>query len=203
MIARLVGTLADHESGWCIIDVGGVGYEVLAPNGAIEGWSQSEGNVTAHIATQVREDAFLLYGFSSKLDRTAFRALLAVSGVGPKTALAAIDALGVQELARAIEHDDTKALSKISGIGKKTAQRMAIDLKGKMPAEFIPTNAKGAKVQTPRKPSDPLPLALAQLDYGKTEIDRALAGLQAQGLDADAPLADRIRASLRILSGNA
>ena len=83
----------------------------------------------------------------------------------------------------------------------KTAQRMALDLKGKMPVEFMPTNAQGTTVRLPRKPSDPLPLALAQLDYGKSEIDRALAGLQAQGLTVDAPLADRIRASLTLLSG--
>ena len=201
MIARLVGTLEDHNGGTCIIDVSGVGYEVFGPVGTIEGWATAGGEVTAHIATQVREDAFMLYGFSSKLDRTAFRSLLAVSGVGPKTALAAIDSLGVQELARAIEHDDTTALCKISGIGKKTAQRMALDLKGKMPVEFMPTNAQGTTVRLPRKPSDPLPLALAQLDYGKSEIDRALAGLQAQGLTVDAPLADRIRASLTLLSG--
>ena len=78
---------------------------------------------------------------------------------------------------------------------------MALELKGKLPAEFVLNNAKGAKVRLPRKPADPLPLALAQLDYGKSEIDRALAGLQAQGLTVDAPLADRIRASLTLLSG--
>ena len=121
--------------------------------------------------------------------------MLGVSGFGPKMALATLDALEVPALHRAVETDDLTTLGRVPGVGAKKAQRLALELKGKLPITFdVPTKAARAR------PSDPLPLALAQLDYGKSEIDKAQAGLAAEGLGPDAPLEQRIKAALRILA---
>ena len=203
MIARLVGTLVDREAGWGILDVRGVGYEVFAPVRALDTWAQSDQTVTAHVSTQVREDAFTLYAFTNRRDRDAFRTLLGVSGIGPKIALAPLDNLDVDQLTQAVESDDLLTLSRIPGVGKKSAQRMALELKGKLAADFVPgSKVKGKKASTAGS-DDMLPLALARLDYGKTEIDRALHGLSQAGLAPDAPLQERLRMALRILSGDA
>lgn len=197
MIARLVGTLVDVDGNRGILDVHGVGWEIFAPTQALATWLAADAPVTVHVSTQVREDAILLYGFPTAVERQAFTVLLGVSGIGPKLALACLEALTVDELARAAEADDVVALTRISGVGKKTAQRLALELKGKLPASFEPT----APARTPARPApDPLALALAQLDYGRSEIDRAVLTVEQRGL-ASAPLDARLRAAIQILSG--
>lgn len=195
MIARLSGTLVHRDAGRCIVDVQGVGYEVWATSRALDAWQEAEAAVV-WVSTQVREDAITLYGFETDTERVAFQTMLGVSGVGPKVALAALDTLAVAELAQAIEADDVRGLGRIPGVGRKTAQRLALELKGKLPVDFRPSAART------RAPADPLPLALAQLDYGKTEIDQALRGLEQLGIAPDAPLQERLAASLRVLSGS-
>ena len=196
MIAMLTGRVAHREGSRAVFDVRGVGYELFAPLRVLDAWAGRD-SVVAWVATRVREDAITLYGFGDDTERRAFDVLTAVSGIGPKIALAALDAMNLAELVAAVETDDTRALSAISGVGTKTAKRLALELKGKLPAQFTPSDTKPRRAA----PDDPLPLALAQLDYGKTEIDRALAGLAELGIGADAPLTQRIQASLRILSG--
>ena len=195
MIARLVGALVDRDDSRVVIDVAGVGWEVWAPRRVVAGWV-AEPAVTAWISTQVREDAIQLYGFASDLERRCFDALLSVSGVGPRTALACLDALAPEALVRAIETEDLVPLTRIPGIGRKTAQKLVIDLKGKLPVAFTAVPAPRA----PRAPPDPLAMALAQLDYGRAEIERALAALAAAGIAVDSPLPDRLRFALRTLS---
>ena len=197
MIAMLRGTVVHREGSRGIVDVSGVGYEVFAPSRSLEGWGDDE--VTVWVSTQVREDAITLYGFDSDTDRVAFQVLLGVKGVGPKAALAILDTLPVADLASAVERDDLRTLSKAPGIGKRTAQRLALELKGKLPASFAP--AAGAARTRPVN-SDALPLALARLDYGRSEIDRALSGLEARGISTDAPLQQRLSTALAILSGS-
>lgn len=197
MIARLRGAVVERDATRGVVDVGGVGYEVFAPNRAFDAWGTGE-TITVHVHTQVREDAITLYGFSSDLERRAFEVLIGVSGFGPKMALAALDALGVEDLHRAIETDDILTLGKIPGVGSKKAQRMALELKGKLPVTFV-VQPRAAKAG----PQDPLPLALAQLEYGKTEIDRALVALEQQGIPADAPLGERLKAALTALGRGA
>lgn len=194
----LKGALAHHEGNRAILDVRGVGYEVFAPVRACATWADA-GDVTVWVATRVREDAITLYGFPDDIERRCFDVLTGVTGVGPKMALAALDALSPDELVRAVETDDHVALCRIAGVGKKKAQRLALELKGKLPVGFTPSD-DGAPVRRVA-PDDPLPLALAQLDYGKSEIDRARAALDEQGLGVDQPLAARIQAALRYLSG--
>lgn len=201
MIALLRGRVAHREAGSCIVDVQGVGYEVFAPLRALETWSGAE-EVEIHVATHVREDAITLYGFPSRLERTTFGVLTGVSGVGPKVALATLDTFSVPELARAVETRDLTALGRISGVGKKTAQRLALELEGKIPASFeVPAGAARAPVPTARAASDHLVLALQRLGYNKTEIDGVAPELAARGVATDAPVSERLRTALQILSG--
>lgn len=199
MIARLVGTVVAREGNRAVLDVRDVGYAVTGPQRDVDAWATADGPVTVWVHTDVREDAITLYGFSEDLDRVAFERLRAVNGVGPKVALGALDTLGLTGLVAAVEQDDTRALSRISGVGKKLASRMALELKGKLPASFTPTASTPAPAQAPPA-DDPLKLALDKLGYGRAEIARAQAGLAAQGL-ADASLTDRLKAALRLLSG--
>jgi Holliday junction DNA helicase RuvA len=197
MIAMLKGTLAHRSGNRGVLDVSGVGYEVFATGGALDRWSASTDPVRVHVSTQVREDAIALYAFDSDRERLVFLALLGVSGVGPKVGLSALDALGADGLHAAVEADDLRALSSIPGVGKKTAQRLALELKDKLPApEFTATARSPVKVA----PDDQLPLALARLGYTKSEIDRALMALADAGVAADADVGDRLRHALKVLS---
>lgn len=197
MIAMLTGTLVDHSQNRGIFDVNGVGYEVFATTTTLSGWTDAEAR-RIHVSTQVREDSITLYGFDDAAGRAAFLALLTVSGVGPKVALAALDSLGSDGLAAAVNADDVRALCGIPGVGKKTAQRLALELKGKLAVSFTPTTASPVRTT----PDDPLPLALAQLGYKKSEIDIAVQALEAQGIAREAETSDRLRAALKALSGN-
>jgi Holliday junction DNA helicase RuvA len=196
MIARLTGRIVDREANRAIVDVQGVGYEVFAPNRAIEGWIGGE-PVTVHVSTQVREDAITLYGFGTASDRTAFQILMTVSGIGPKLALACLDGLPLANLVRAIEAEDLATLSKIPGVGKKTAQRLVLELKGKLPMPFQPIGSAPAAAPA----DDTFALALTRLGYSRVEIESAKARLAKDGVPADAPATDRVRAALRVLSG--
>ena len=198
MIARLVGHLVEREGNRGVLDVHGVGYEVFAPTRALDGWTGATEPVTVHVSTHVREDAITLYGFATPLDRQAFGALTGVTGVGPKIGLATLDALPPDALALAIERDDVPALSRIPGVGKKTALRLALELKGKLPVGLSVTPVTASR----RAVADDLALALAQLDYGKSEIDRAAAALERAGVGVETPLPQRLSAALRALAGH-
>ncbi len=194
MIARLTGRVVDHGQGSVVFDVRGVGYEVAAPHRAVQRWLADGDNAVAHVVTVVREDSITLHGFVDVADRAAFLVLLGATGIGPRLAHAALEALSANALALALEHEDIAALSKVSGIGRKTAQRMILDLKGKL-------SASGPAGPAPvRRAEDPLVLALAQLEYGRSEIDKALSALAERGVGTDAPIETRLRDALRILA---
>lgn len=199
MIGRLTGRLVERDGTTGVIDVGGVGYEVFSPEHALEAWIRSDEVVTVYVSTQVREDAIALYAFPSKIDRQAFLRLIGVSGVGPKLALAALDTMDLDALQGAVESDDIKALSRVPGVGKKTAQRIALELKGKLPTRFGRPAAA-----TPSTPAftDTLPAALERLGYKRGEIELVRAKLVEQGIAPEEPIATRLRAALKILYGN-
>lgn len=201
MIALLRGRVADRELDTAVIDVHGVGYLVHGPATALAALPDDE-DVTLHVSTVVREDAITLYGFPDKATRDAFEVLCSVNGVGPRLALGLLSALRPSDLARAVEADEVATLVRVPGIGKKMASRLCLELKGKLAVAFVPTAASMVAVApppAPRKLTDPLALALAQLDYRKSDIDRALADEAVGGPD-DAPLEDRLRAALRVLA---
>ncbi len=199
MIALLKGNVVHREPNRAIVDVRGVGYEVFAPNRSIEIWATSREEVVVHVSTQVREDAITLFGFSSSTDREGFQVLMSVSGIGPKLALACLDAFPIDQLSRAVDADDHATLARIPGVGKKTAQRLALELKGKLPVSFVPRSEQSAAPTLPSE--DALALALARLGYSRPEIERARLTLLRDGLVETAPVADRLRAALKVLYG--
>jgi len=201
MIAMLRGRLLHRDGSRGVLHVGGVGYEVFAPGRTLDAWA-GESEVVAHVSTQVRADAIHLYGFDSDLERRAFLVLLEVKGFGPKSALQTLDVLDVEELARAVEKDDVHTLSRIPGVGERKAQRLALELKGKLPVE-LQVAARIGRPLTARITSDPLSLALAQLEYGRSEIERALQALRDEGVPPDAQPETRLKAALRFLAGSA
>ena len=203
MIARLAGDVVERLPGAVVMDVRGVGYLVhVGPRLVGE---LPEGATTLYISTQVSEDSIRLFGFGRAAERQCFELLTTMPRVGPKLSQALVDHLGLEGLAAAIDAEDTRALAAAPGVGKKTAERLVLELRGKIPVEFraaAATAAADAAAEAPPKTKDhdTLVLALAQLGYRKSEIDQALAGLSARGLDgADVPT--RLSHSLKILSG--
>jgi Holliday junction DNA helicase RuvA len=202
MIGRLRGWVVERAlDGTCVIEVGGVGYEVTVPLGAL-GQLAGAGNdaeVTLHVHTHVREDQLALYGFVTGEDREAFRALLGVQQVGPRVALGILSALDARALARAVAAEDRKALKGIPGVGPKTVERILLDLKDKLPlsassAGAIAAGAGGAATAgrgaaTARAAmAGPLGVvagALVQMGYKPAEADRAVARLLERGAETD------------------
>jgi len=198
MIAALRGTVWEREAGKVVLDVNGVGY-LVHTTGRTAGALPDGEELSLHICTIVREDAFLLYGFEERAEREAFVRLREVNGVGPRHALAVLDTLTVDQLRQALVNEDVRTQVRVPGVGKKLASRLCLELKNKLAAEFdvatTPTRA-GRRTE-----ADPLPLALAQLDYKKREIDLALASEAVPKLGA-APLEARLKAALTLLARN-
>jgi holliday junction DNA helicase RuvA len=205
MIGQLTGlVLADEADGTILLDVNGVGYELLAPMGTVAraraGRDSASGNpITLHVHTHVREDALLLYGFATAADKTAFRALISVSNVGPKIALALLSAMPAGELARAVSKKDVARLVAVPGIGKKTAERLALELKDKLVADARPETAvpPGAPAPSPST-NELLMSALTRMGYRPNEAERAVAQLGGR-VDTE-PLQTLIREALVLLA---
>lgn len=135
MISFICGQVADITEDSVIIETGGIGYEIFMTGEAIEQAARMEGKVKIHTYFQVREDAMQLYGFWHKDDLQVFRLLLSVNGIGPKAALGVLSGLSADELRFAVLSDDVKTLSRAPGIGKKTAQKLILELKDKLKLE--------------------------------------------------------------------
>ena len=199
MIAHLRGTILFKQNHIAVIDVNGVGYEVLAPTSVLDGWMLEE-EVSAHICTVVREDAFQLFGFASAAQKTTFETLRSVNKIGAKLALTILSHLDVNQLATAIQTKNSATLSSVPGIGKKTAERMCLELKDKIAGELVLPRGTGSIItNTAIKKEDPLQLALAQLDYRKSEIDVALKSDSVPDMNS-ASLQERLSAALRVLA---
>jgi holliday junction DNA helicase RuvA len=201
MIGRLTGVPLEDEDGALVVDVSGVGYELLVPQGTV-GRSKREldGRVTIHVHTHVREDQITLFGFASTSERLAFRTLIAIANVGPKTALSVLSALPATELARAIAAKDVKRLTDVPGIGKKTAERLVLELRDKLPSlssePVAAPPAKGpARASTPR---DAILSALVNMGYRSVEAERAVASLE--GRMDGTPMAELVREALVLLA---
>ena len=144
MIARLVGTLVAREPEASIVDVGGVGYAVAHSLHTYSDLPAGGSEVTLYTHLHVREDALQLYGFSTTDERRLFELLIGVSGVGPKVALAVLSGLAPASFARAVADENLGALTRIAGVGKKTAERIVIDLRDKMPPALVAAAGAGA-----------------------------------------------------------
>ena len=195
MIGRLHGTLLVKEPPRLLVDVGGVGYELEAPMSTFYDLPQAGGIVTLHTHLVVRDDAHLLYGFSRERQRRLFRSLLKVNGVGPRVALAILSGLSDEELLRCIAQEDIARLTRVPGIGRKTAERLIIELRDKVePAP--PADA----VRPPAGPPDPVQeaiSALVALGYRPQEASRAVGSVSPDGLRSE----EIIRQALKGLAG--
>lgn len=206
MIGRLTGHIVDEGDGvTVVVDVGGVGYEVTVPlgtRGRLD--APAGGTVTLHLHTHVREDAIQLFGFASLDERDAFRVLISISNVGPKVALAVLGSLSVHDLAATVARGDGSKLTAIPGVGKKTAERLVLELKGKL-AATAPRSAAGGPTGPVGPPpsgknSDLLLGALTRMGYRPAEAERAIATLGAnRDLEAE-PLGDLVRDALALLA---
>ena len=194
MIALLRGSVVHHAIDSVVIDVAGVGYEVIVtPRTAAQAPVGQPATLVIH--THVREDAIVLYGFLTHHERALFLRLTTVTGVGPKLALHALQALGPEGLHRALVQGDEKVLTTIPGIGKRTAQRLIVDLADGIRALATPT---GTAMPAPTGPEHDLLLALKDLGYPPAQIDRALLDIRPE-LDQGKSLDELLRAALRAL----
>ena len=185
MIARLRGTAVARSPDALVLDVGGVGYLVQPTRRAAQK-GRTKGEVVLETYLHVREDALQLFGFADADERELFEQLLGVSGVGPKVALAIVSGSTPDELRRAIALEDTARFQAIPGIGKKTAQRVVLELKEKL-GDGVALPEQGA-----RRPHLVAREALMELGYSLVEADQALAEI-----DPDLPAEERVRLALR------
>jgi Holliday junction DNA helicase RuvA len=201
MIGRLTGVAQEDSDGGVVVDVGGVGYEILVPQGTIgRARRDADGRATFHVHTHVREDQITLFGFADEGERLAFRTLITIPNVGPKTALSVLSALPAADLARAIAAKDAKRLTDVPGIGKKTAERLLLELRDKLPldAAVVVSGPPAPASARPRATRDALLSALVNMGYRAAEAERAVATLEGK-LDAT-PLAELVRDALVVLA---
>jgi holliday junction DNA helicase RuvA len=201
LIGRLAGRLVeDGVDGTLVLDVAGVGYEVTVPIGTVgRAAPDPSGTVTLFIHTHVREDALLLYGFASLEERAAFRHLIGVSNIGPKIAMSILGALAVSELSAAIARGETAKLTKVPGVGKKTAERIVLELKDKLLAP-PPAHPHAAPLPAAGRVSakgELLHGALTRMGFRPAEAERAVAAL-GDRVEAE-PLGELIREALAVL----
>lgn len=204
MIGRLVGQLVtDDVDGAIILDVQGVGYEVTVPLGAVGRARQAEGRtggtgLCLFVHTHVREDALSLFGFASENERTVFRILLGLPGIGPKMALSILSSLPPEELTVAVQNKDLPRLTRIPGVGKKTAERLVLELKEKLPKLGL---SSGPKVKGPERQAgerERLTFALTNMGYKPAEAEAAVKPLEDR-LGAE-PISDLLREALAFLA---
>jgi Holliday junction DNA helicase RuvA len=185
LIGRLTGRLAGKNPPQVLVDVGGVGYELDVPMSTFYSLPASGENVTLYTHLSVKEDSHSLYGFATLEERSAFRQLIRISGVGPRTALSVLSGLSVGELAQAVAAQDQARLTRVPGIGKKTAERLLLELKDKLGDAVLGAGGERA---------GDVVHALVALGYSEKEALNATKGLAA-GLS----VAEGIRAALKLL----
>lgn len=190
MIGRLHGKLIEKIPPQVLVDVGGVGYEVDVPMSTFCNLPAEGSEITLLTHFIVREDAQLLYGFATAAERQTFRALIRISGVGPRIALAVLSGMSAQDLADAVEQGNATLLTRVPGIGKKTAERLVLELKGKLAGSaFAPADGAASAAQAD------ITSALMALGYSEREAQASV-----RALPADVTVSEGIRLALKTLA---
>lgn len=189
MIGRIAGKLLEKNPPFILVDVHGVGYEISVPMSTFYNLPDVGKDVVLLTQFIVREDAQLLYGFLTAAERSAFRELIKVSGIGARTALSVLSGLSVDALSQAVTQQDTAALTRVPGIGKKTAERLVLELKGKLGADL--GGAVSAAAGATSAKSDVIS-ALIALGYSEREASAAV-----RKLPDDISVSDGIREALK------
>ena len=201
MIGRLHGTLLEKQPPQLLLDVGGVGYEVSAPMTTFYELPETGGQITLHTHLAVREDAHVLYGFLREQDRQLFRMLIKVSGVGGKLALALLSGMSTHDFIKTIKSNDIASLTRIPGVGKKTAERLIIEMRDRL-KELLPESEDSEAASA--IPDDALPpddikdavSALIALGFKPPEASRMVSGIDTKGM----PSEEIIRQALQSVS---
>jgi Holliday junction DNA helicase RuvA len=191
MIGRIQGTLVSVHPPRLLVDCQGVGYEIDVPMSTLYQLPEVNQKITLLTHFQVREDAQQLFGFATETEREAFRALIKISGVGSRTALAVLSGMSVNELAQAIALQEAGRLTQVPGIGKKTAERLCLELKGKLAPDLGISSGKPQVIEA----SSEVLQALLALGYSEKEALLAL-----KQIPADSTVSDGIRMGLKYLS---
>ena len=189
MIGKLTGTLLEKNPPQILIDCHGVGYEVDVPMSTFYNLPAAGEKVSLLTHFVVREDAQILYGFGTAAEREAFRQLVKISGIGPRTALSVLSGLSVTELAQAVTAQEAGRIVKVPGIGKKTAERLLLELKGKLGADLGAPQAPASDAQAD------IQQALLALGYSDKEAAAAL-----KGLPPDVGVSEGIKLALKTLA---
>jgi Holliday junction DNA helicase RuvA len=174
VIAHLRGRLLDKQPNRIIVDVNGVGYDLHVPLSTFYNLGEPGADVALRVHTHVREDALALYGFGTRLEQDLFERLIAISGIGPKLALAVLSGLEPAELMRAIERGDIARLTGIPGVGKKTSERIVLELKDRLP-RVVSTAAIDAVAAAAPSVRDDVLSALLNLGYHRPLAEKAVA----------------------------
>ena len=192
MISQLTGTLVEATMSAAIVDVNGIGFELGISGSTAATLPAPGGEVRLYTRMQVREDAMTLFGFSSKDERTMFDRLVAVNGVGPRLALAVLSTYTVGQLYSVVMAEDDKAMAKVPGVGKKTAQRLILELKsvfskdkGFVPIDAIPGQAKMAVPAAAPSALDDAQAALLSMGFSPQEAEVALSGYDGQNMSVE------------------
>lgn len=196
MIGRLRGTLVSKQPPWLMVEVGGVGYELEAPMSTIYDLPQTGKEVTLLTHYSVKEDSVALYGFLHESERASFRNLLKVSGIGAKTALAVLSGVSTQDFARLVQAGDVVALTKIPGIGKKTAERIVVELRDRVDGLGASAPGLAAASGAPADPAAEATVALQQLGYKPAEVSRLVQKVAEAGDNAETIIRKALRAAL-------
>ncbi len=195
MIGHLRGRLLRKRPQEVVIDVAGVGYRVLIPLSTFYRLGEPGADAALHVHTHVREEALLLFGFLSEQEQSLFELLITVTGVGPKVALAVLSGIEADELRAALSAGDVVRLTRIPGVGKKTAERLVLELRDKLPADAAAT---GTPASTASAIKDDALSALANLGYARAPAERALE--RALSEHPTARFEDLLRLTLRLLA---
>lgn len=196
MIGRLRGTLVSRQPPWLLVEVGGVGYEVQAPMSTIYDLPGVGKEVILLTHYAVKEDGAALYGFLHEAERALFRNLQKVSGIGAKIALAVLSGVSTEHFARLVQAGDVVALTRIPGIGKKTAERIVVELRDRLDGL---SGLPGASMQVGSAPLDAAgeaSVALQQLGYKPVEVTRLVQKVAAEGDSAETIIRKALRAAL-------
>jgi holliday junction DNA helicase RuvA len=173
VIAHLRGRIFDKQPNRIVVDVNGVGYDVAVPLSTFYGLGEAGAEIALRIHTHVREDALLLYGFATRLEQELFERLISVSGIGPKVALAVLSGIEPGDLIRAIHRGDLARLTAIPGVGKKTSERIVLELKDRLPKAEHTAAPEGGSVE-PSALKDDVLSALMNLGYHRPLAEKAV-----------------------------
>jgi holliday junction DNA helicase RuvA len=201
VIAHLRGTIHEKSPNRIVIDVNGVGYDVFVPLSTFYGLADTGAGVALRVHTHVRDDAIVLYGFATLVEQELFERLISVSGIGPKVALAVLSGIEPQDLIRAIERSDVGRLTAIPGVGKKTSERIVLELKDRLPRAHTLAPAAAGAAPPPSALRDDVVSALVNLGYHRPLAEKAAdAAVKTLGSSPDAGFEGALRQALRELA---